>query len=1211
MATNTLPEVMDFASDEPKSSAVGQTLRSLLAPLASLKITVVSFALAIFLILAGTLAQIDHDIWQVMGEYFRTPLAWIPFQIFVPRSIHLSGGFWFPGGFTIGSVMLVNLLAAHALRFKLQARGSRMLGGLALVTVGVLMTWLVVVSGSNKEGIEGQPLLSYSTLWQLCKWGVIAAWLANMGVLVSSLSPGATASPAKRWLTMRGAVVLGLLSGLLFYLGDDAELSGPSMRILWQLMKGGFAGLVLLAGCVMLFRKRAGVVLLHFGIGMMMINELWVYMLHSEAQMQIREGETVNYVQDIRSLELAVVDSSNPKHDEVVVIPRAVLLNEREMYLRDSLAHLGKFGDWLASVFLREPSGVIRDSQLPFDIEVVKFLQSSTPRQVNKDEENLADAGQGLSFVVDEAQPSTGTDMSSGVDMSAAYAKFIDKQSGKSLGTHLLSLYPMFGNERVTVDGKSYNVALRFKRKYMPYAVHLIDVRFDKYIGTSTAKNYSSDVRLIDPSRHEDRTVKIWMNNPLRYAGETFYQSNYNVDPMSRKEMTGLQVVTNTGWMIPYVGCMIVATGLLAHFGVVLVRFLQRQNESAAAVDRGVSKRQRRLQEPADRRPLGRWSAVVFAAVSAAWLLTSPGSDLSLGRFWTTSNASDKMQLADFGRLPVVYEGRMKPFDTLARNSLQILSNRDYFIDLDGKKQPAVKWLLDLLVSAPDLKKYQVVKVDSPELQQTLALPKDREHFRYSIEELLPNYDEFVKQVKLADEVDEKARDDFQRKIIELHRRLRLFGVLQSAFEPPHLSPKSSEREFFEALQRQKEMMDDGHMPLAIPPNRDGGEWQTYAFAISIALAKVHVMGEEADQPVVDFSSVLSAYTKGDAAGFNRALEKYSSLLRDSRPPEYDPSKVAYEQFFDRLNPFLRCETLYITAFLLAVGGWLGWRAPLHRAAFWLLVLTLVLHTRALEGRIFISGRPPVTNLYSAAVFIGWGAVILGLVLERFSRLGIGNVIAAVAGFVSLLVAGWILDRNVLKMDPDTFTVLQAVLDTQFWLATHVVCITLGYATTFVAGLLGLLYVLGGLFTPALSPNVRREVTRMTYGVLCFAIFFSFVGTVLGGLWADDSWGRFWGWDPKENGALIIVLWNALVLHARWDGMVKDRGLAVLAIVGNIAVAWSMFGVNELNAGLHSYGFTEGVTLWLTIFVASQLLAVAVGTFVPKRLWRSYQPELA
>ena len=124
----------------------------------------------------------------------------------------------------------------------------------------------------------------------------------------------------------------------------------------------------------------------------------------------------------------------------------------------------------------------------------------------------------------------------------------------------------------------------------------------------------------------------------------------------------------------------------------------------------------------------------------------------------------------------------------------------------------------------------------------------------------------------------------------------------------------------------------------------------------------------------------------------------------------------------------------------------------------------------------------------------------------------------------------------------------------------------------------------------------------MLYGALCFAIFFSFVGTVLGGLWADDSWGRFWGWDPKENGALIIVLWNALVLHARWGGMVKERGLAVLAIGGNIVTAWSWFGVNELRVGLHSYGFTEGALFVLGTFVATQLLAIAAG-MLPKSLW--------
>jgi ABC-type transport system involved in cytochrome c biogenesis permease subunit len=182
--------------------------------------------------------------------------------------------------------------------------------------------------------------------------------------------------------------------------------------------------------------------------------------------------------------------------------------------------------------------------------------------------------------------------------------------------------------------------------------------------------------------------------------------------------------------------------------------------------------------------------------------------------------------------------------------------------------------------------------------------------------------------------------------------------------------------------------------------------------------------------------------------------------------------------------------------------------------------------------------------------------------------------------------------------------VLQAVLDTQFWLATHVTCITFGYSTTLLAAMLGALYVIRGVLTPSLTPAVGRDLTRMIYGTLCFSIFFSFVGTVLGGLWADDSWGRFWGWDPKENGALMIVLWNALILHARWGKMIKDRGLAVLSILGAGVVSWSWFGVNGLEVGLHSYGFDARMaTLFVSVAAASIVLA-AIG-LVPRNLWWS------
>jgi ABC-type transport system involved in cytochrome c biogenesis permease subunit len=298
------------------------------------------------------------------------------------------------------------------------------------------------------------------------------------------------------------------------------------------------------------------------------------------------------------------------------------------------------------------------------------------------------------------------------------------------------------------------------------------------------------------------------------------------------------------------------------------------------------------------------------------------------------------------------------------------------------------------------------------------------------------------------------------------------------------------------------------------------------------------------------------------------------------------------------MSPFMVAMGLYVMVFVLACLSWLRLSGPLARAALWILGLTLLVHTLGIVSRIYIQGRPPVTNLYSSAIFVGWGGAVLGLILERLYRNGIGSVTAAGLGFVTLLVA------HNLAMDGDTMTMMQAVLDTNFWLATHVVVITLGYGSTFLAGCLSIIYIIRGALTKGLEQAVATSLSRMIYGIIAFATLFSFVGTILGGIWADQSWGRFWGWDPKENGALLIVLWNALILHARWGGLARQRGIAVLGVAGNIVTSWSWFGTNMLGVGLHAYGFIDSALLWMGIFVGSQLAIIGIG-LIPLRHWRS------
>jgi ABC-type transport system involved in cytochrome c biogenesis permease subunit len=258
-------------------------------------------------------------------------------------------------------------------------------------------------------------------------------------------------------------------------------------------------------------------------------------------------------------------------------------------------------------------------------------------------------------------------------------------------------------------------------------------------------------------------------------------------------------------------------------------------------------------------------------------------------------------------------------------------------------------------------------------------------------------------------------------------------------------------------------------------------------------------------------AEILTAYRENKADQFNRDVAHYTDLVAGTATADVDTARLGFESLFNGFAPFYICTLLYFFAFVLAALSWFGWSGPLSRAALWLTAGTLVLHTLAIVARIYISGRPPVTNLYTTAIFIGWVCALLGFILELVYRLGVGTVVAGLAGFITLNIASGLAARG------DTFTVMQAVLDTQFWLATHVVAMNTGYAASFLAGLFGVLYIVMGLFAKNADSQTGKQLARMIYGGACFAIFTSFVGTVLGGLWADDSWGRFWGWDPRHR----------------------------------------------------------------------------------------------
>jgi ABC-type transport system involved in cytochrome c biogenesis permease subunit len=583
----------------------------------------------------------------------------------------------------------------------------------------------------------------------------------------------------------------------------------------------------------------------------------------------------------------------------------------------------------------------------------------------------------------------------------------------------------------------------------------------------------------------------------------------------------------------------------------------------------------------------------------------------------------------DFGKLPVLMNGRFQPFDSVARNSLLQIRAKQTVYEKDGGQAQtlsATDWLLEVMMKPESADDRKVFRIDNNEVTELLKLP-DNQKF-YSFNQLRPQMDEIQKQVSRIEAIDSSKRTVFESQLMKLDEVMNLYQRLEISLKPPGSDDFAAELDAYQKIippgiaavnaRAAGQKFDQGAfntllgfmgnyntvasfaLPLTIPPANASlprDDWQN----IGTNLMQTARSGEL--NPATKFyAEMVTAYRSDQPADFNQAVTGYRVWLAARFTPQL--RKADQEFFFSTMEPFYKAMVIYVLALVLALFSWFNLSDLLRRSAFYLVMLAWVIHTFGLVFRMYLEGRPPVTNLYSSAIFIGWGAVILGMVLEKIYRDGIGCVVAGSAGFVTLIIA------HNLALSGDTMEMMRAVLDTNFWLATHVVAVTLGYASTFVAGFLAIIYILRGVFTTTLTAETAKSLARMVYGIICFATLFSFVGTVLGGIWADQSWGRFWGWDPKENGALLIVLWNATILHARWGGLVRERGLMNLAVIGNIVTSFSWFGVNMLGIGLHSYGFMDAAFKWLMLFIGSQVAIILLG-LLPQKLWRSFQTRAA
>ena len=653
-------------------------------------------------------------------------------------------------------------------------------------------------------------------------------------------------------------------------------------------------------------------------------------------------------------------------------------------------------------------------------------------------------------------------------------------------------------------------------------------------------------------------------------------------------------------------------------------------------------------------------AALLVAVAGAAQEAPVPGAALDPA---AASFAAGELRVTDLGplqRFVVVEGGRPMPLDSYARITLLRLSGRR---SLD--RRPAIEWLARVLFTPNETHEDEIFLVDNPEVLDAMGLA-ERGRGRYSLSFLLPGAPELERLAQEAALISEESRTSVEREILRLWNNVGLFANLLSsfAFTYPHRDfqvddagvaellglPGAGTYSYLDIALRRDELRaaataagaahaasgafgrSDGLLlrlsqalaawqgnftgvPLPIIPLAGAGAgdarwlspWEALDGQQTAGLGAAQLQALETE--LLALRDLQVAYLEGRGVRFGLAARQFTDSVQRRIGSELDLKDPRLEILYNRANPYLAARLAYGAGLLLLALSFLGLRTWLYRASLLLLVLGFIPHTFGLVLRMLITDRPPVTNLFETFVFVGWGAVACGVVMEYLRKRYLGVFSGLAGGFVFFLLSGKF------SAEGDTMPVLQAVLDTNFWLSTHVTVITTGYMACCVAGLIGHVYMVQAVLQgrrggadPAAAGRLAHTY-RTLFGTLALGLTFSFVGTMLGGIWADQSWGRFWGWDPKENGALLIVLWCAVLFHAKLGKMIGPFGMAAGAALLIIVVMMAWFGINALGVGLHSYGFTDGVLLGLGAYGAAQIAFVAaIGSWYRRQRRRGGRP---
>ena len=586
--------------------------------------------------------------------------------------------------------------------------------------------------------------------------------------------------------------------------------------------------------------------------------------------------------------------------------------------------------------------------------------------------------------------------------------------------------------------------------------------------------------------------------------------------------------------------------------------------------------------------------------------------------------------------IPIQEGGRIKPLDTYARNqTLAFYGKRK----INHEDLSAIDWILDLVIFPEKGLEQKIFNIRNPDIVNALGLEWTNNFHKYSYSEIFPGVQDQLPLIRNIFEKKNADRDLFENQLIEIYQNVMkyreiasslscllpmftvydpgtakklhlqpgqftsyahimshrgsLLDVSQNILTKPEESWTDSEREVALLLYSlQQTSTDDFAKALKIiPPEKDDS---TGLWISPWELLDGRVIEPHQDKILKSMEAYLVARYEKNSVAMSSALESYKTGILSSPAERINFNILEKEIWVNKANLFTVSLVFYLLGFILLGVSWMVQPTLLRNIAYGTMVSGFILHTYGIYLRMVIMSRPPISTLYETVIFVGFVIVLFSVVIEYLRKDGLGIFIGSISGSLLHYVGfGY-------AADGDTMEMLVAVLNSNFWLATHVTTIILGYGSSLMAGLIGHLYLIEKIRVPKQSAHLKSIYDNL-FGVTLIALFFTLFGTILGGIWADQSWGRFWGWDPKENGALLIVLWQLMMVHMRLSGLAKPDSFALGMVLNNIVVIMAWFGVNLLSIGLHSYGFASGIAVNIIIFTLVEIIT-GFGTYYWARL---------